>query len=531
MTGYKRDWVVAGLVTLFAITGVQGLAEQIRWPRPPTISEQTTYFLGPVDADGYVDYVAALNQRFGDADAKPEDNVFAGMLEHLDLSGFPESSVEVYKAWQERFGIDPDGNTTRFVRWQKWIERHDISRERFGWMIERTWEGPWQEEELPLVVKWLDEINPALDGIVAATHRGAYFAPLIKGSSDRILLDIRLPHLGEHREVARALRTRMMRSLGSDKIGAAVDDLIALERLARWQTHEPMSISNLVGIAIDTKARGVYPHLLSHPALNLKHLRRLDRARRERPEAIPIDQAIAEAERVSTLEVVTQLAAGRVGLKEVFASTERDLSPEGAKAFQLLESRFRDVHFDLDAALRHVNDSWSMLDQARADRLQRLEHIEDVIRQIAETMRRAHDNSSKAFIPHRLKPDNPADSAEAATAAVDALIRTMLGAQDAGLLTGFRSDQYDQLNTVAIVLAEHRLEHGTYPQMLEALVPHRLPELPLDFATGEPLRYRPTDDGQGFVLYSVGVDREDDGGVDRSVDPEGDLVLRVGPAD
>src|SRR5262245_1404421 len=32
---------------------------------PFTVSKETTYVLGPVDKDGYIDYVAALNQRLG----------------------------------------------------------------------------------------------------------------------------------------------------------------------------------------------------------------------------------------------------------------------------------------------------------------------------------------------------------------------------------------------------------------------------------------------------------------------------------
>ena len=47
-------------------------------------------------------------------------------------------------------------------------------------------------------------------------------------------------------------------------------------------------------------------------------------------------------------------------------------------------------------------------------------------------------------------------------------------------------------------------------------MPEFLPALPVEIVNGEPYRYRRTDDGS-FVLYSVGLDLRDDGGV---IDPK-----------
>lgn len=54
-------------------------------------------------------------------------------------------------------------------------------------------------------------------------------------------------------------------------------------------------------------------------------------------------------------------------------------------------------------------------------------------------------------------------------------------------------------------------EHGQYPDTLDALVPRYLPQLPVDRITGGPLRYT-FKDGRP-LLYSVGADRDDDGGM------------------
>lgn len=63
----------------------------------------------------------------------------------------------------------------------------------------------------------------------------------------------------------------------------------------------------------------------------------------------------------------------------------------------------------------------------------------------------------------------------------------------------------------AIALERYRGKHGSYPQKLAELAPEFLKMVPADFMDGQPLRYRPTDDGH-FILYSVGQDCVDDGG-------------------
>lgn len=71
-----------------------------------------------------------------------------------------------------------------------------------------------------------------------------------------------------------------------------------------------------------------------------------------------------------------------------------------------------------------------------------------------------------------------------------------------------------------LALERHRAAGGAYPARLADLVPAQLPALPADPWTGQPFVYapRPTPDGQPapvwpFVLYALGPDRSDNGGV------------------
>ena len=65
---------------------------------------------------------------------------------------------------------------------------------------------------------------------------------------------------------------------------------------------------------------------------------------------------------------------------------------------------------------------------------------------------------------------------------------------------------------MAIALERYRLAHGEFPESLDALAPQFMEKIPHDIINGQPLHYRRTSDGQ-FVLYSVGWNETDDGGV------------------
>jgi hypothetical protein len=76
---------------------------------------------------------------------------------------------------------------------------------------------------------------------------------------------------------------------------------------------------------------------------------------------------------------------------------------------------------------------------------------------------------------------------------------------------------------IACGLERYRLAHGQYPETLDALVPQFAEKVPHDLIGGQPLKYHRTADGH-FVLYSVGWNEKDDGGVPGKTVTEGDWV-------
>lgn len=87
------------------------------------------------------------------------------------------------------------------------------------------------------------------------------------------------------------------------------------------------------------------------------------------------------------------------------------------------------------------------------------------------------------------------------------------------------------LARVAIALELYRREHGSYPATLAALAPSYLDTVPADLITGDPLHYRIKPDGTP-IIYSVGLNKTDDGGLLKRDRALGDWVWQYTlPAD
>ncbi|MEI6196081.1 MAG: hypothetical protein WCS42_17310 [Verrucomicrobiota bacterium] len=104
------------------------------------------------------------------------------------------------------------------------------------------------------------------------------------------------------------------------------------------------------------------------------------------------------------------------------------------------------------------------------------------------------------------------------------------------MVPAIRPSQYAKAQTgidcarLACALERYRNLHGNYPERLDVLAPQLIATVPHDLINGEPLKYRRTDDGN-YLLYSVGWDGKDDGGMPEKSTPwpvkkEGDWVWR-----
>src|SRR5260370_23084064 len=128
----RRLWIALGtLIPMLAILAF------IAWPARSTftISPETTYITEPLDADGYPDYVAALNQRLR-GDITQETN--ANVLIWQALGPHPEGATMPAEYFQ-LLGYQPPEQGEYFVRWEQHLKERlqDKFEERHGELDKR----------------------------------------------------------------------------------------------------------------------------------------------------------------------------------------------------------------------------------------------------------------------------------------------------------------------------------------------------------------------------------------------------------
>ncbi len=95
--------------------------------------------------------------------------------------------------------------------------------------------------------------------------------------------------------------------------------------------------------------------------------------------------------------------------------------------------------------------------------------------------------------------------------------------------TGIETSAAVSLNLarLSLALAGYRARHGKYPAELKDLAPEWLAKIPLDGFSDAAFHYQPRDDG--YLLYSIGANGNDDGGASADKDhPQADdLAIRT----
>ncbi len=78
---------------------------------------------------------------------------------------------------------------------------------------------------------------------------------------------------------------------------------------------------------------------------------------------------------------------------------------------------------------------------------------------------------------------------------------------------------------LSLALKIYKEKYGNYPETLSSLVPDIIPEIPIDPFTGNDYIYRK--EGRGFIVYSVGPNEKDDGGISDTKQNSDDISFKV----
>ncbi|MHC4984602.1 MAG: hypothetical protein ACYTFO_00445, partial [Planctomycetota bacterium] len=216
---------------------------------PFTISPETTYFTEPLNEDGTVNYIAAVNAVYAEG-VTPDNNAAPLLIQVSGIKGFTlqDVSEQSRERWTD-VGIVDLPQQGLYV---------DIFQLRPDWGPEERYEGalkgPWRASQKPEIAEWLAANEEALALAAEAAQRERFFVPHpeLVGETDESPLtrSLLIVPLSAYRNIARAFVCRANLSLGEGDLEQAFEDFCTAYRLGTLVGQEPTLIADLVAAAI-----------------------------------------------------------------------------------------------------------------------------------------------------------------------------------------------------------------------------------------------------------------------------------------
>jgi uncharacterized protein YukE len=309
--------------------------------------------------------------------------------------------------------------------------------------------------------------------------------------------DILLPHLGKVKQIEERLNLQACAELAAGRSDRALADVKLMLSLADSVKSEPFLISFLVRLAsVQSAIQPVWEGLAEHRWTDAQ-LQELQ-ARFLSYDFLADMEQYLKAERASETQMADLVTKKGLGYIAGIESANDAVEPVAKFFFYVLGrvepsgwyyqeklsyNRLFDAQFEgvLDEAARTVSPRKVALN---ADEMERQGMDGTWALAAAPKVILQHVVIAKIFLS--ALRNVPAKPAAAQTAAEQAAL--------------------------ACALERYRLANGQFPETLESLSPKFIARAPNDVFTGQPCKYRRTDDGQ-FILYSVGWNEKDDGGV------------------
>ena len=205
--------------------------------RKVTVSRETTYLLGPLRPDGYVDYVAALNAASSQG-VTPENNAAVLLWQALGPSKIPpQQRAEYFKL----LGIPPLTQSGLYLTpVSKFRLKPPPANLPYGAedpndpdvQQEKAEQRAWTAGEFPCVANWLKANQSPLRLALEASRRPLCFSPLV-GDNTNGLVAAMFDLQSESRRLAYLLATDAALNVGQGKLDEAWQDALACHRLAR----------------------------------------------------------------------------------------------------------------------------------------------------------------------------------------------------------------------------------------------------------------------------------------------------------
>lgn len=329
----------------------------------------------------------------------------------------------------------------------------------------------------------LSKYDSAIEDIREAGKLPYSRFPLTYGNGDPAA--IALPHLNALRTCAQVLGLRSLAELQNRQGAKALEDIKLQLRLVESLRTEPFLISQYVRIAMLKLALQPVMEGLAENQWTDQQLSALDQ----------------EIKKMNLVADYKSVMRGEIGFQAGIIDYLRR-QPEQFLNLSGENSGGKSVPFPAKIIWQSIPSGWFYQNQLNLSRITvefYLPVADEVKLTISPTMTRQADAALK-IETRRSTPYN-------------LLERMLFPALGSAVEKFARAQALIQLSRTAIALERYRLAHEEYPESLDALALQFLEKVPHDVIGGGPLKYRRVASGQ-FVLYSIGWNEKDDGGVE-----------------
>lgn len=472
------------------------------------ISRETTHVLGPLAPDGFIDYAAAINARYGRGVA-PTDNLTVDLWQ---IFGPMPPHYNDDSAFFKALGIDPPPESGDYyidlIRYLDEVAQGDDEvRKRTYAQYDAAMVVSWSAEEFPLIADWLKRNEPHLDRLVATTKKPHNYRPVATDSNERGNRDFVVGSTARSfesamcREASKALLCRGFMHLKQGNLEAARNDSLALRRLARLISRVPTLVDFLIATSIEHFAeeldRGILIERQPDAIVCRKHYLELTKL----PPLTSPAECLDSVERWVLLDSARLLKQGDTKLVNIYFDAD-DAPPTSIGLARLART-------DFHRTLRELN-RWT-------DRLIAACRTTDLKARRAEfaKLQLEYETFKIALDARGMPGENPVDLLN--DDELGSLLRGLLEAWpiESALKNFDQTQQRFDIKKLGFALGSYRAIHGRYPETLDQLQPDFVkPDLfktlSLDRFSGLPLRYGRLD--KGYYLYSVGPNGRDDEG-------------------
>ncbi len=317
-----------------AVCSVIGMFMRPFQSRSLRISKETTYITEPLKSDGkQVDYFMAIRQATCPENVATDDNGYRLIVRHLGRDSDTEPAY--YARVCEQLGLDADAiqsdmtyvDPCTFLRAYvqgsecdqallDTLPPEDRSKGKLEDILESKLYRAWTFDDLPMMARWLEDSNSALDLIAQAACKLTFHVPLVRENEQEGVAVSLCEHVSmQTRSLARGLAARARYRIASGDIDGAIDDMIASKRLGRHAGHGPGIVDLIIGMGIEGIADhvGIAGSLAHRPTK--EQLERLVNELGNLPSETEVNDKVA-VERFCSLDVIQSYAHGTLRWKD-----------------------------------------------------------------------------------------------------------------------------------------------------------------------------------------------------------------------